>query len=247
MREILRAVWVVRVRYGPSIGLAGAPAVTVVVLSYRRQGNIDPILRSAGRCRFVQRIVMSNNDPEQRAADFVRFDDPRLELIDQPRRRRPGVRWGIARDRCGDDEVVVCIDDDVFLFPRQLRGLVQATIAEPEAVHGIAGQLGDQYVKGRDATVDYVMRVYALTGTTVRRYFQLVGAMPQTGSEVERIGDDIVVSLSAPAAPRIHDLGFVLSCRSSLDAEVAVNQEADFLAVRSGLFDEATRARELLR
>lgn len=245
VRTVLTSTWKGRVRIGRDVDIPGRDVrVGVVLLSYDREANLEPILRSVLRCRFVDRVLVSNNHPDKRARDFISIDDPRVSLVDQPQRERPGIRWRLARERMADCPIVVAIDDDVFLYPSQIKALVEAVIAEPDRVHGFAGMDGHTYLSGEDRDVDHIVRVYATTQDHIARYFDLIERMPEHGDEVERIGDDMVISLAAPGAPRMHDVGYVLSCRTSTEDGIAVNREDDFTSVRDLIFAEATAHRD---
>jgi hypothetical protein len=244
VRAALTAAWKLRVRVGRDVELPGRDVrVGVVLLSYNREANLDPILRSVLRCRFVDCVLVSNNHPDKRCRDFISTDDPRVTCIDQPQRERPGIRWRLARDQMADCPVVVAVDDDVFLYPSQIRALVEAVLDDPDRVHGFAGMDGHTYLSGEDRDVDHIVRVYATTQDHIARYFELIDRMPDHGGEVERIGDDMVISLSAPGPPRMHDVGYVLSCRTSTEDGIAVNREDDFTSVRDLIFAEATAHR----
>jgi hypothetical protein len=244
VRAVLTATWKARVRIGRDVELPGRDArVGVVLLSFNREANLEPILRAVLRCRFVDRVLLSNNHPDKRARDFISVDDPRVTLIDQPQRERPGVRWRLARDLMPECPVVLAIDDDVFLYPSQIRALVEAVLDEPDRVHGFAGMDGHTYLDGQDRDVDHIVRVYATTQDHIARYFDLIDRMPEHGGEVERIGDDMVISLAAPGPPRMHDVGYVLSCKTSTEDGIAVNREDDFTSVRDLIFAEATAHR----
>ena len=242
-RTVLVAVWKVRCRFGPSTTYSSTSRVGVVLLSYNRAANMDPILRAVLKCQFVDRVLLSNNNSRKRVDDFISVSDRRFASIDQTSDQRPGNRWSIARDQLSDCEIILALDDDVFLYPRQIRQLVARVQAEPQSVHGFAGMTGRSYRSESDEIVDHVVRAYATTQDNIKRYFELIGRMGEAAADVERIGDDIVISLAAPGPPRIHAVGLVLSCASSTQDGVAVNREDDFTSVRDLIFSEATRVR----
>ena len=90
---------------------------TVILLSYKRVRNIQPIVRSLLKASCVGKVIVSNNNPDLRLDDWLRLRDDRVQVIDQPVRRFPGVRFELARQDGG--EYFLTLDDDVFLFPRQ--------------------------------------------------------------------------------------------------------------------------------
>src|SRR5215203_1836428 len=103
VRTVLTETWKLRVRIGHHVDLPGRDVrVGVVLLSFNREANLDPILRAVLRCRFVDRVLVSNNHPDKRCRDFISVDDPRVTFVDQPQRERPGIRWRLAREAMAD-------------------------------------------------------------------------------------------------------------------------------------------------
>ena len=91
----------------------GSERLTVILLSWKRIHNIAPMVDSVLSLPFVERVVISNNNPEYRIRDWVRSDDGRIRLIDQPEPTCAGVRYDLMLDEPG--EFFFAIDDDVFL------------------------------------------------------------------------------------------------------------------------------------
>src|ERR1041385_5707576 len=132
----LRAV--VKARFGrfPPTG-PDAPKATVVLLSWRRAPNVNLLAMLATRAPFVERVIVSNNDPDARVARLVTFASPKLVLIDQPRPAKPGIRVLLALADPG--ELFIFLDDDVFPTPVQLARPYEALLRQPEHPHGYAG------------------------------------------------------------------------------------------------------------
>jgi MFS transporter, DHA3 family, macrolide efflux protein len=250
----------VRARWLPAVGERGGPRCCVVVLNYRRPANIDLIVRSALKCRFVDKVVVSNNNPDHRARDLTSAQSERLVLIDQQRPTRQGIRFALAAAH--DSEFYIAIDDDVFLSPKQLERLFMFLVADPSVPHGIGGEVRKTrserdlpprdygFVTGvnGDREVDHLTRVYAFT----REHLGIaLGLFEQLGMEdLARVGngEDIVLSFSGRSRPRIHRVGTVAQCASFACEGIATfTSYADFFAERAQLHDRllALRGRTL--
>ncbi|MBC8073384.1 MAG: MFS transporter, partial [Deltaproteobacteria bacterium] len=250
----------IRARWLPAIGDRRGPRCCVVVLNYKRPANIHLIVRSALKCRFVDKVVVSNNNPDYRARQLTSAESERLVLIDQPRQTRQGIRFALAAAH--DSELYIAIDDDVFLSPRQLERLFTFLVADPSVPHGIGGEArktcseqdlpprGYGFVTGvnGDREVDHLTRVYAFTrehlGTALGLFEQLgMADLAQVGN-----GEDIVLSFSGRSRPRIHRVGQVAQCASFACEGIATfTSHANFFAERAQIHDRllALRGRTL--
>lgn len=253
-KNALRFFWRLRVESVPEY--VGDERLTVVLLSFDRIANMSALVDVFLRLPFVDRVVVSNNNPEYRIRDWVTVDDPRLELIDQPETTKPGIRFDLARER--GSEYYLTVDDDIFLTPRQVHELFVHLVESPETLHGIYGQ---RYV-GRDQVpshlygwrnnvsreerdVDVINRVYGLTREHLDRYFAVLEARGIEKSAEIGNGEDVLLSVSSGRSPRIHDVGPWLDCISEYDPRVALHLVlSDFMEHREGLFLELRRNME---
>lgn len=216
------AAWQWRARYGPRVAAQGPQRLTVILLSYRRIGNMEPLVRSLLRADFIDRILISNNNPEYRIADWVHLRDERLHFVDQPVRRPAGIRFELARSEPG--EYFVSIDDDTFLFPEQLRQIFAALLADPSVPHGFQGECyegekGLQMLLGWNVgllghrRVDGLNRLYCFTREHLEELFRLASLLGlQVGNMAN--GEDLLLSFSGKARPLIEDIGPVGECLS---------------------------------
>lgn len=217
--------WRREVRRSSRLTISGPEKLTVILLSYRRVRNMEPIVEALLRAEFVEKIVVSNNNPEVRIADWIRLRDGRLHLIDQPRQAACGIRFELARAEPG--RFFLCIDDDVLLSPEQVKRLFLALIARPEAPHGIQGEnyVGESKqtfppywrvdLKGYEGQVDNINTVYGFTRDHLAEMERLAGVL-ELGSVAELgNGDDVLLSASGTERPYIHDIGPVALCLSS--------------------------------
>jgi hypothetical protein len=226
-------LWQLEVLRTRPLSLEGGPKLTVVLLSYKRVRNMQPIVRSLLRADFVERIIVSNNNPEYRIGEWITLRDERLRLVDQPRQTPAGIRFELARSEPGS--YFLSIDDDVLLSPHQVKRLFQELLADPRVPHGIQGEeyLGPQVdSKGRaliswkpgirraERETDVINCVYAFTRQHLEEMFRQARALGQEMATLAN-GEDVLLSCSGLGRPRIHDLGPVLTCLSSHQVGVA--------------------------
>jgi hypothetical protein len=125
------------------------------------------------------------------------------------------------------------VDDDTIPRPTQLARLFAELLADPSAPHGMAGwQSHGQFVERQEAEVECLFCLYAVTRQHVERYGEYVremaerrGVAPET---VEFYADDLVISQSGTRTARVHDLGWMLRCRTSDRPDVAISQDREF-------------------
>lgn len=242
--------WRLRVRFGPAVRLGRPEELTVILMSYSRPRNIDPIVRAALKCRFVRRVRVQNNNPEIDIRDWVDVDDPRLVITNSEVRRWAGVRWDLARET--NDPFFLAIDDDVFLFPGQIASLFMHLLRDPSVPHGVHGvrwtrtesrRHADEIAHraGEETTVDVLHQLYAVTSRHVirqKRLLEDVRAMSDHAYDIsQRFGDDVVISYCGDGSPRVHDLGPVATCPTSHADGIALNQLDGFFRDRRLLLD----------
>jgi len=234
--------------------------LTVVLLSYKRQANLHPILRELVKCSFIDRIILSNNNPEVRMEDWVGVQDERLTIINQARRTAPGIRFELARESTG--RYFATIDDDIFLSAANVRTLFEHLVRDPRRVHGYRGErylpnerpsfpfdllekvLGPRYdlcgwrpmLENHEGEVDVINCVYFFTREHLEELFRLGG---QLGLNLHtlRNGEDILLSSSGEGRPRIHALPHrVLDCITDAKRGVATFTSDNFYPERTRLF-----------
>lgn len=213
--------------------------LSVILLSYRRPENMAAIVAACLACPFVGRVVLSNNNPALDIRRFVRARDQRLQIINQPARCFPSKRYELAREEAG--RWFLCIDDDTFLTPRQIRGMFGKLLAEPEAVHGVAGEnfksdrseFVFEPVAGT-AEVDCLVWAFAFTRDHVRTYFDLLERVGLRNEELQA-NEDVVLSFSGEGRPCVHNFGTLHLCASRETPGVAVSADAEFRAARHEL------------
>ena len=244
-RRLARAArWMMAVTRGPTVHAATPVTCGVVLLSYARAPNMEMVARSFLKCAFVERVVISNNDPSVRLRDWIAIRDPRLVLVDQPAPTRQGIRLQLLAELgCA---IAVTVDDDRFLFPEQIRRLVEEVHGDPDAPHGFEGEKvqrpeirsrhGDYPfatgVTGTDTVVDTLTGGYFLTADQARTCLDTTRRLGITELAGFGNGEDLVMSRSGRAPARIHDVGPVLQCWSSTDDQIATWRRGDFFGER---------------
>ncbi len=237
---------------GERLPWRGEQRITVVLLSYKRVHNMDTLVRNLLRADCVQHLVVSNNNPDYRIADWVRVEDARLRLVDQPHRAHAGLRFELARQAPGD--YFISVDDDVLLYPEQLELLFKGVLERPEVPHGVQGE---RFI-GRGGTqragvfgewepgcsgnteADVINTVYTFTRAQLEEMYRLAAAL---GREVATLanGEDVLLSMSGQGRPRVHDVGEVGQCLSWRRAGVATWR------TRQAFFHERTALYESLQ
>lgn len=217
----------------------GTERLAVVLLSYRRPENLEAIAGACLACPFVDRVILSNNNPEIDIRHHVRARDARLDIVQQEKRGFPSNRYRIALE--SGAPWLLCIDDDTFLTPRQIGALFDALRNDPRVPHGVAGEnirgVRADYVfgsAGGSGEADCLVWAYAFTRAHAARYFDLLRAAGIDNARLEA-NEDIVISLSGEGRPRVHDFGTLHLCGSREARDVAASQQPGFREHRERL------------
>ena len=112
--------------FGRYLDSGNRPSAAVIVQSFARPQNIELIVKLALRCRFVDSVIVSNNNPEVDLKQWVRIKDSRYTLISQNQKMPCGTRFDIAKGL--PHRHFICIDDDVFLRPCQIMALYSSLL-----------------------------------------------------------------------------------------------------------------------
>jgi len=234
-------LWDLRVRLSRPVAVAVRQKATVIIPTYsaERAGGVAFTVRAVLRCPFVETLIVSNHNPDIRIETYVRSQDPRLVLLNQPTRRGCGYQWDIAASRA--PEFLISIDDDIRLLPSQLALLFERLVADPQRPHGLMGSRDEEFFENREMEVGELNQVYAITAAQLRVYLALVAALTSRGlvtaETIEFWGDDILISRTGTRPPRIHAAGRVLRCATASDPRVAIHKQAEFRQRRSEVWN----------
>ena len=234
------AFWVLNGYFGKTFVLDMPNRVTVLITYYNpmRMKHVNHQLRNILKCAFVDKIIISNHNPDVNIVDKLNIQNNRVVILKQDIKRACGYRWRIARDL--NPEYLIAIDDDILLFPWQLETLFKRLILEPEVPHGFSGMVrltdGDfQYFERENRDVHYLCEVYAVTGDHVEKYFrmeELLANKDQTLPDaVERLGDFVVISQTGSGNPKIHTIGQLFRSETFKTEGIALHKENEFPAV----------------
>ncbi|MFT7529860.1 MAG: hypothetical protein ACI9FD_000863 [Gammaproteobacteria bacterium] len=224
--------------------IATSHKATVIILSYKRVKNIPVLVRNALLCDFVERVIVSNNNPDLDISNFLPPNSDRFELIQHKKRRWPSLRYNIAQNYTG--EYFICIDDDVFPSPWQLRALFLAFLSRPNIPHGSAGQnfrnekfhtFEPNTRSGRisSQSVDVILQIYIFSRQHLKRYFELLDAIGERNENI-RSSEDVLLSFAGDGPPFLQSVGSIMQCRSAIDPLIATWRQKGFIETRKDLF-----------
>ncbi|MDJ0556395.1 MAG: glycosyltransferase family A protein [Microcoleaceae cyanobacterium MO_207.B10] len=234
LREIFYQKWSLQSYLGSPVYLETDKKVTVIIPSYhgKRARNLQPLVRSILKCNFVEKIIISNHNPEIKLEDWVKTDDSRVKLINHSVRRGCGYGWIIASQEKTADYFIV-IDDDMLIYPQQLALLFEQLIHQPGIPHGLIGRCADgKYVMSQDIEVEFLYNIYAVTQAHIQKYLEYTQKLIEQGyassESIEYWADDIIVSQTGIGRPKIHKVGFIGQCKTTKSLGVSTFTENQF-------------------
>jgi len=237
IKKLIYYLWMVNGLVGWKIKLNQPKKLTILITYYNpaRIKHINHQIRNLLKCDFIERVIISCHNPQIKIEDFVNVSDKRLSLLNQNERRGCGYRWLVAEQF--SPAYLIVMDDDILLFPWQVKKLLVSLLAETDTPHGFAGMVKQKdesfdYRQKVDQSVDYLCEIYAITGEMLKRYIYLKDRI-QTSSEmaksIESTADFVIVSQTGNLKPKIHYAGHLLRCPTFNQAGVAVHKEQAFL------------------
>ena len=228
----------------------------VILLSYKRQQNIQFIAETILKCPFVDKLIISNSNPEFEIDPWVDIKDDRLEIINHQSKQGCGSRWDILRKQPYD--FFMSIDDDVFLKPEQIETLFNQLVADGSRPHGLFGsnwkildyetKLLDRHFSAEiDKTVDLIHQVYAVKKKHIEKYFELrdvlLSKTPDVVSYIDAFSDDILISHCGTAKPKVHNADKLTECKTKAKDGIALCAAEDFLSKRADVYYHLTETR----
>jgi hypothetical protein len=220
-RVVRLFAWSWRVSSGPMVKLDRPEKCCVVLLSYKRAPNMEMLVRSLLKCDFVGKIVVCNNNPEFDLRQMMRFDDPRVHLVQREEPTRQGIRFSLAKAEAVEYKYFISPDDDRFLYPNQIKKLFLGLLEDPSVPHGFEGEDQDREDFRRfhvaltgERRVDHLTGYYLFTR---EQLFRVLGIFEALGwNDLTKVGngEDVALSFSGTERPRIHKIGRVLDCET---------------------------------
>lgn len=241
LQRLLRWYW--GARWGATVSWSGPEKLTVLLLNYRRSWNMEMLVRSFLRCSFVERVLLWNNGVPSSLQGVRVIENARVSIDGMGGNQGTIARFYMAQRERGTH--FLAVDDDVFLFPSQVRTLFSCLVADPHHVHGVVGQqvgVTGEVFEGREeysGTIDILSRVYTFTQEHLNEFFQLLeclGMHDEVQFQELTAGDDIVLSFCGEGKPLCHCVGTILSCPTCALPGIAVFKEPGFWDYRSRLF-----------
>ena len=167
-----------------------------------------------------------------------------MVLINHPVRRGCGYGWIVASREPADYFIV--IDDDMLISPQQLAVLFQQLMNQPEIPHGFIGRRANgEYVINQETEVEFLYNIYAVTKTHIQKYLEYTKEIVAHGyasqESIEYWSDDIVLSQTGTAQPRIHKAGFIRQCKTTQTSGVATFTENQFDRRRLEVYHALTK------
>jgi hypothetical protein len=217
-------------------------SVAILLTNYRRPWNlprqIDAGLRSARKPDIF--LIDNAEDQALEGSPAIPFD--RITFLRSPANFGPGHRVEVAASLACD--VVVMLDDDIFLTPSQIDALVGKFEADPRRMHGVWGQecrIDDGRLRIRPGVfrvtreIEVLNRVYVLSPAQARAATQLARRLGYAAWRDVKVGMDVILSYGSPKKPMCHDLGPLEDCPSSNDPRIAVWRRPGFVETRRKL------------
>jgi hypothetical protein len=204
-RHVIHLAWILNARFGPKLSTDLTEKATIIIPSYslERIKNIEPLTRNLLKCAFVEKIILTNNNPQVTIDHYVKIEDPRVKIINQTVRHGCAYRWELTG--LENAEFLIGIDDDLLLFPKQIGYLFKRLVEKPEVPHGLIGTFDSNYYLNREMEVDLA-----------------------SVESIEFWSDDLIISRTGTGRPNIHDAGYILRCETAVKTGVALYQDEEF-------------------
>jgi len=207
---------------------------TAVILSYKRPGNIQRICETILEIKAVDKLILSNNNPEIDLTDYVSINDSRFFFIEQKEHCACIKRFEIAYS--SPSKFYFCIDDDLFFNRNQIQYLMDVLVTDPSRPHGFWGQnytvRGDkirfhQPVVNKSTTIDILNRAYFFSWAHLVKLLNLVQLSQTYLTDVGTV-DDIFLSFSGKKKPQLHNIDCFENCPTSNEKGIATWLRDDF-------------------
>lgn len=212
------------------------PSVHAVILNYRRRDNIRSIVDACLNAGCIELIHVIDQADACQQLEWIP-DNSRV-VVSRARNIGAGRRLSYSERLTCD--LVIAIDDDLFLRAPQIAELVAQSHRDPTRVHGVWGQLilevdGSPRLRSGimnvDRPVDILNRAYAFTPQHACNALRIADKL---GLRRDNLGpvDDILLSFGATHQPMCHNVGVLYECKTSNQPGIAVWKQPGFEHVR---------------
>jgi hypothetical protein len=236
-KKVVYDLWVAYGYVGWPLRVQPLKKLTVLIACYHpaRLRHLNHQIRNLLKCEFVEKVVISSHNPTVKIEEYVTVTDRRLILLSQSVHRAGGYRWVVAKEF--SFEYLIVIDDDIVMFPSQLKVLFENLLKDPNVPHGLSGMIhmenGDlQFHQREDIHVHYLTEIYAVTRKHVEQYFEMVRIFVEQSSDladaIERLADFVVISQTGHQHPRIHRAGRIFRDETYNAKGVAIHKDEQF-------------------
>lgn len=219
----------------------------VILLSYKRPGNIKGIVDVLLGLSRVSKVVISNNNPEINLVEWLSesiLGSDKVDLLQQVSAKDCAYRFELAKEYSADYDNFICPDDDIFLSVRQYELLMDAYLKDRSRVYGVRGQLLMHAESGPflhsglsevNSFLDVLNCLYVFSNQHVNRYFQLVKQLGWADDGL-RFVDDVLISLASSLPPRCLNVGELSFCDTQDHEDIATWQSSGFASRRIEAF-----------
>lgn len=236
-KQVVYMLWILFGFIGWKLQVRGSQKLTVLITYYSpaRLRHVNHQIRNLLKCAFVEKVIISCHNPDVKIEEHVRVRDPRLVLLNQSVRRACGYRWKVAREYAS--HYLVVVDDDIVLFPWQLKVLFENLLLAPGIPHGLSGMIhnedGDlEFHQREDIEVHYLTEMYAVTREQIEQYFEMMNIFEKQDAnlpaEIEYLSDFVVISQTGKQNPRIHKAGRLFRDDTYNAQGTAIHKEEQF-------------------
>lgn len=225
-----KMLWECSARFGVPVSGRNLPSISVVIATFsnERGAHLRSQVKNVLKCGFVQELVVSNHNPEFDLEKWLPMTDARMRIISSSEKTSCSHRWHVAK-QCKNEYVLV-LDDDVLLFPNQVKALYKAFLSDADVPHGLAGKTRGEYSRNCNREVDYLVEAYFVSKIHIGKYLQLENILERRAGLAINSSDFLLISKcgNTSSLAKIHNIGPVLRCRTYRSRDIALHRNADF-------------------
>ena len=229
-------LWILSAYVGKPNWVESPEKLTVLITYFNpvRMKKINHQIRNILKCEFVDKLIISNHNPDIHIEDKIKINEERLTILNQLVKRGCGFRWLVANGF--DFKYLIVIDDDFLISSQQLASLFRRLLEEPNIPHGLAGMNclpagGFEYRDKENVAVDFLCEVYAVTKSHLDRFMEINSSISfdaNIARIVDSTADFMIISQTGTSRPKIHDVGRLFRDETFKTEGVAVHKNQTF-------------------